>query len=881
MKNVFTLLLVLVSFVVCGQSVGQGFTPAQGEKGSTGRHNPLTPSVISTDGFGASLGAVSFDRLEFEEITLPVGGNIVGESFLGATATEKYLFAAPQDADALIRYDLISGDFDTLQIQYENVETPGRTRDKFNGIVYDGEYIYVVPSWSAPLLKIDPDSLEIVEEYGIFNDHGDDAFNGAVVVNNEDKIFAVPHNSSRLKWLDKSNNSIGSTDLSEISGISQGSRSFLSGCYDGKSLWLYPRASTKMLEVNPKTGAVIGEYVHPAAAGGAEPIGYFHGGSFDGRYIWLTPFNTDLLVWFDTVEKEFFSAAHGLPNVPNGSNDQYSLGSVFVDGMIYFIPFRATKSLVVNTIDQTFQSADTNLSTPSGGSAVYTNGKVYFFSAHSPTLYVANVAKDISVINSVISEEITVHGGVEVITAGLPIVYDGISEKLEGSENIVPFNGAGFTFESLEKISVSPRSLDLSGGGTIVLEFSGAANAETFPRVASNASSFSNTDGFSFFLNENANDFVLAVGTTSLVGTVNAGNGSTVRRAGVSFDATGAFMSFNGSGAGSNTNNYSFPSGGNDIVIGNFFYGGSARPFDRNMIKIAVYDTRLTNAELNTLTTLSTTDFSTAKLYIDFSQVVEERNEVKGLRLLGGVIDQDSLPGQAGDILTRNLSGGVSYTSSPRSTNVNLGGNRIINVDDPINSSDAATRGYVDNATRYIIEGSVHPEGNVAADVGTIFINILGNGDSILYLKENNDIATQGWQPLLDREDEPAEAYVTDVIWAEESGALTSNNLGQYSFGNGATGGVNYGLPIWEDMTAVGMIVNAEITGTSVVIQYAINGTTQPLNVTATGNTTVSYFSTEANLSSGDLLNFRTGLEVGAWTDVRVGLIVKKTVKYD
>lgn len=127
----------------------------------------------------------------------------------------------------------------------------------------------------------------------------------------------------------------------------------------------------------------------------------------------------------------------------------------------------------------------------------------------------------------------------------------------------------------------------------------------------------------------------------------------------------------------------------------------------------------------------------------------------------------------------------------------------------------------------------------------------------------------------------PVNAYVTDVIWAEESGAISSNRVGFFSFGNGATGGDNFGFPIWEDMTALGMVVNAEVAGTSLVVQYRINAVTQPQTVTATGNTTVEYFSTPQQLNQGDLLNFANGLEVGNWSDVRLGLIVKKEVKFD
>jgi hypothetical protein len=142
----------------------------------------------------------------------------------------------------------------------------------------------------------------------------------------------------------------------------------------------------------------------------------------------------------------------------------------------------------------------------------------------------------------------------------------------------------------------------------------------------------------------------------------------------------------------------------------------------------------------------------------------------------------------------------------------------------------------------------------------------------------------QGFTPSFDvPTSSPLSATVTSVIWAEESGALVVNTNGQFSFGNGATGYANYGMPIWEEMEAVGMVLNAEVKGTSTTIGYTINAVLRPAEkqITATEHTTVFYFAESEVLTQGQLLNFRTTAEVGAWSDVRVGLIIRQKIQFE
>lgn len=103
-------------------------------------------------------------------------------------------------------------------------------------------------------------------------------------------------------------------------------------------------------------------------------------------------------------------------------------------------------------------------------------------------------------------------------------------------------------------------------------------------------------------------------------------------------------------------------------------------------------------------------------------------------------------------------------------------------------------------------------------------------------------------------------------IWAEESGALSNNNR-QWSFGNGATGNINITIPF--DCEIFAMSLEAEIGGTSVSIELMKNDlpiTSQLFN----GDSDFATFTTPFSVTAGERIGFRTDIETGAYTDVRV-----------
>jgi len=105
-------------------------------------------------------------------------------------------------------------------------------------------------------------------------------------------------------------------------------------------------------------------------------------------------------------------------------------------------------------------------------------------------------------------------------------------------------------------------------------------------------------------------------------------------------------------------------------------------------------------------------------------------------------------------------------------------------------------------------------------------------------------------------------------IWAEESGALASNST-QWSYGNGATGTIGIVLPV--DAEAFAMTLEADVVGTSVSIELMQND----LPVVSTlfvGSRDFVNLDTPIQFVAGQQVGFRTDVEIGAYSDVRVAV---------
>lgn len=128
-------------------------------------------------------------------------------------------------------------------------------------------------------------------------------------------------------------------------------------------------------------------------------------------------------------------------------------------------------------------------------------------------------------------------------------------------------------------------------------------------------------------------------------------------------------------------------------------------------------------------------------------------------------------------------------------------------------------------------------------------------------------------------------------IWAEESGAATNDNT-QWSYGNGATGFI--GLPIDAGWEVEAMYFQSDIGGSAAeslsvhLVDFTTPSAAAPviatISLTAAGagvdNNAYLFepLATPVAVPTGAVLGFRTGTEVGTWSDMRVGARLRREI---
>lgn len=145
-----------------------------------------------------------------------------------------------------------------------------------------------------------------------------------------------------------------------------------------------------------------------------------------------------------------------------------------------------------------------------------------------------------------------------------------------------------------------------------------------------------------------------------------------------------------------------------------------------------------------------------------------------------------------------------------------------------------------------------------------------------------------GATPVITVQQQPL--YEHRDIWAEENGGAVSNSS-QYSYGNGATGFI--GLPIDNDWQVEAVYLHADSTLATGSLSVNLVDMSTPsvaapiiatVQVTTPGNGpagnayTYTPLPAPVPVPNGAVLGFRTGTEVGAYSDIRVGARLSREI---
>lgn len=193
-----------------------------------------------------------------------------------------------------------------------------------------------------------------------------------------------------------------------------------------------------------------------------------------------------------------------------------------------------------------------------------------------------------------------------------------------------------------------------------------------------------------------------------------------------------------------------------------------------------------------------------------------------------------------------------------------LGGNHNIIL--PAASSCEGRMYVIKNPNNFATSISVYTNLEGISGITTI------NNNTTIWLQSDGT----DWQQISKSE----KNYEKIMIWAEESGNLSNNNL-QWSFGNGDTGLI--GIPLPEEWEAYAVSFNADNSTAGASVQMAVINTVNNTNLftfTATGATNnmvyTEILTTPVSIPTGTSIGFRTVNENGNISSARVAVWLRR-----
>ncbi len=341
----------------------------------------------------------------------------------GGTFDGRYVYFAPDQTggvgyDGLVtRYDTqapfgTAGSWTTFNTSTVNANARG-----FWGAAFDGRYVYLVPQFNGvthgTVTRYDTQAaFGSASSWSTFDTSTVSAnakgFMGATFDGRY--LYFVPHGySNTVNTLDglvarydtqAAFASAGSWSTFDTASVDSGAVGFTGGVFDGRYLYLVPDETPSGL------GSTVARYDTQAAFTSAGSwstfdttsvdanAAYFHGGAFDGRYVYFVPGQTNgggagLVTRYDTQGTFGSAASWSTFSTTTLSPDAKGFWDATFDGRyIYFVPYQSSTSLVTRYDTQgafgsaaswsTFSATSLDSQAKQLGATVFDGRYVYF-----------------------------------------------------------------------------------------------------------------------------------------------------------------------------------------------------------------------------------------------------------------------------------------------------------------------------------------------------------------------------------------------------------------------------------------------------------------------------------------------------------------------
>jgi len=293
--------------------------------------------------------------------------NELSFSFNGAAFDGKYIYFCPNITGQITRYNTRSSFTDEDSYSFFDTTLFNPDSYGYSGAVFDGRYVYFIPlinggGDSGVFLRYDTHSgLKNHNSYSIFQltdvNANSKGFNGAVFDGRY--IYLIPFKHTVVTRYDttKDFNSSLSYSAFDVSGIVSTGGGFVSGVFDGRYIYFSPSYN---INTSQPSGILLrydsslsftssGSYTSFDVSTVNVGNKGFSGVAFDGRYVYLIPFYNgatsgqiaryDTTLSFTSINSySYFDTATINPN-SGGFN-----GAAFDGKYLYLIPFLGTIS---------------------------------------------------------------------------------------------------------------------------------------------------------------------------------------------------------------------------------------------------------------------------------------------------------------------------------------------------------------------------------------------------------------------------------------------------------------------------------------------------------------------------------------------------------
>jgi len=340
-----------------------------------------TPSKLKNALNGANTfnSTNTWDRMP---LSSGIGAAALDSAFNGGCAFDgQYVYYCPLDSATFVSYDTTMA-FTSIdaweQIAMSSVQGAAALTTAYLGVVFDGRYMYFVPFNSDTFIRYNTKkaftSTASWEQVAMQT-----AFNGSAAVDlafasatfDGRYVYYSAYNSDTFVRYDTTGSFAAASGWSQmLMSSAQGGTAvdaaYQASTFDSRYVYFCPRASASFIRYDTTASfTAIASWTQIALSSGqggaASDADQFHGSTFDGRYVYYIPENSDTFVRFDTT-KSFTSItswqqATFANAVGSAAFDAAFIGATFDGRYVYAGPSNSDTLIRFDTTQTTFNSS--------------------------------------------------------------------------------------------------------------------------------------------------------------------------------------------------------------------------------------------------------------------------------------------------------------------------------------------------------------------------------------------------------------------------------------------------------------------------------------------------------------------------------------------